>query len=441
MGEVTLNATVEDDKMKGVVDIGGEEYKFTAERSAEDDEDGKKKSKKKSDEPFQIDFENITRRIFPLPIEQGKFGQLAVNQKNQLIYARIGKGASIMLFDMQDDEPKEKTVVSGTGDFRLTTDGKEMLVRRGDKAYIVKAVAGQKLDDAIPTRGMTVMIAPREEWQQVFHEAWRIERDFFYDPHMHGVDWPAIRDHYAAMLKDCASRADVGFLIGEMISELNVGHAYYRPASTERDGRDNSRVGLLGCTFEPVDGRYRIDTIFEGAAWDTDARSPLRAVGVQEGDYLLAINDRELTDLANPYQALEGLAELPTVLTISEDAQLDDEDRRVVVEPLASDTNLRFRHWIESRRKIVEEKTDGKVGYIYVVNTGVPGQNDLFRQYYGQLSKPALIIDDRWNGGGQIPTRFIELMNRPVTNYWAKRDGRDWTWPPDAHPWAEMHVD
>ena len=185
--------------------------------------------------------------------------------------------------------------------------------------------------------------------------------------------------------------------------------------------------------LEPADGRYRIGTIFEGAAWDTDARSPLCAAGVKEGDYLLAINDRELTDQANPYQALEGLAELATMLTISDDATLDEEDRRVVVEPLANDTNLRFRHWIESRRKMVEERSDGKVGYVYVVNTGVPGQNDLFRQYYGQLSKPALIIDDRWNGGGQIPTRFIELMNRPVTNYWAKRDGRDWTWPPDAH--------
>jgi tricorn protease len=140
-----------------------------------------------------------------------------------------------------------------------------------------------------------------------------------------------------------------------------------------------------------------------------------------------------LTDKDNPYQALEGTANMPTVLTISEDATLDDDDRRVVMKPMVSDSNLRFRHWIESRRKIVEEKSEGKIGYIYVVNTGVPGQNDLFRQYYGQMSKEALIVDDRWNGGGQIPTRFIELMNRPVTNYWAKRDGRDWTWPPDAH--------
>lgn len=112
---------------------------------------------------------------------------------------------------------------------------------------------------------------------------------------------------------------------------------------------------------------------------------------------------------------------------------MDDDDKRVAVKLMNGDDNLRFRSWIEKNRKYIDEKTDGKVGYIYVVNTGVPGQNDLFRQFYGQAAKQALIIDDRWNGGGQIPTRFIELLNRPVTNYWAKRDGRDWTWPPDSH--------
>lgn len=432
-GKILVTATIKDNKISGIVNMGGEEIKFEGERNADEGEDGEKQGKKKSDKPFKIDFENITRRIFQLPIEQGDFGKLAVNHKNQLIYGRTGDGASIKLYDMHDDEPEEKTVVSGTANFALTADGKKMLVFREESGYIVSPAAGQKLDDEVPTAGMNVVISPREEWQQVFTEAWRIQRDFFYDPNMHGVDWQAMHDHYAAMLKDCASRADVGFVIGEMIAELNVGHAYYRGGDTVEEGPDGSQVGLLGCTFEPADGRYRVGTIFEGAAWDTDARNPLRAANVKEGDYILAINDQELTDGNNPYRALEGLAGMATVLTVSEDALLDDEDRRVVVKSLKKDDNLRFRHWIERRRKIVEAKSDGKVGYIYVVNTGVPGQNDLFRQYYGQLSKQALIIDDRWNGGGQIPTRFIELMNRPVTNYWAKRDGRDWTWPPDAH--------
>ncbi len=403
-------------------------------------------SDEKKTEPIQIDFENIASRTFQLPIKQGNFSGLAVNDKNQLIYGRQasrGAGgestASIQLFDMHDEtpekKPEEKTVVSGTGRFSITSDGKKLLASKGDSMYVIDAAADQKLEKEISKRGMIVQIDPRIEWKQVFTEAWRIQRDFFYDPHMHGTDWKAIHDHYAKMLDDCTSRDDVGFLISEMISELNVGHAYYRPPSSSASDRNqpDTRVGLLGCTFELADNRYKVGTIFEGAAWDTDARNSLRAVGVKEGDYLLAVNDVELTSDVDPYSLFQGTVDAPTILTVSDDDQLGDHNRRVVVKPTANDSGLRFRYWIEKNRKFVEEKTNGKVGYIYVVNTGVPGQNDLFRQFYGQLSKEALIIDDRWNGGGQIPTRFIELLNRPVTNYWAKRDGRDWTWPPDSH--------
>lgn len=432
-GDITVVATIKKGKISGTVTMEGQEIPFKGSRNDDEDSDSEDEDDKASDEPFEIEFENMARRVFQLPIEQGSFGTLAVNDKNQLIYSRVGEGASIQLFDMNDDEPEEKTVVSGSGMFAMTADGKKLLVFRGESGFVVSAAPGQKLEDEISTDGMTVMIDPRVEWKQVFNDAWRIQRDFFYDPTMHGVDWKAIHDHYAAMLDDCSSRADVGFVIGEMISEINVGHAYYRSGGTHDSAEDHSAVGLLGCTFEAADGRYRVAKIFEGAVWDTDARNPLRSAGVNEGDYILAVNDRELTGKMNPYQAFEGLAGAITVLTVSDDANLDEDDRRIVLKPLESDEELRFRHWVEGRRKIVEEQTDGKVGYIYVVNTGVPGQNDLFRQYYGQLSKDALIVDDRWNGGGQIPTRFIELMNRPVTNYWARRDGRDWTWPPDAH--------
>jgi tricorn protease len=432
-GKITVEATITDGKMKGIANVAGQEIPFEATRTQDEaDSDAGKKGSKKPAEPFKIDFDGIRQRTFQLPITKGKFETLEVNDKNQLIYARVADGGSIKLFDMNDDKPEEKTVVSGTPNFDISADGKKLLVFREDKGYIVNAAAGQKLEDEIPTKGMLVMIDPREEWKQVFTDAWRIERDFFYDPNMHGVNWKKVRDEYSKMLDECTSRSDVGFVIGEMISELNVGHSYYRPGKTEEDAADDQKVGLLGCTFEAADGRYRIGTIFEGAEWDTDARNPLRAVDVKEGQYILEVNGLELTDETNPYSAFAGLADTVTYLTVSDDANLDDEDRRVIVKPMASDDDLRFRHWIETNRKRVEEKSNGRVGYIYVVNTGQPGQNDLFRQYYGQLAKEALIIDDRWNGGGQIPTRFIELMNRPVTNYWAKRDGRDWTWPQDA---------
>lgn len=436
-GEAKVSATIDDGELEGTVMFGGQEIPISGERSEDDDDgegnDGKKKKKKKDVEPVEIDFEGIAKRSFQLPIEQGNFGKLVVNDKNQLIYARVGEGAAIMIFDMFDDEPEQKSVAAGTANFTITPDGKNLLVFKGESGAIVSAAAGQKLDDTIPTDGMNVIIDPRKEWKQVFTDAWRIERDFFYDPTMHGVDWKQVRKRYEKMLDDCTSRSDVGFVIGEMIAEINVGHAYYRGGPNTDPAPEGSNVGLLGCTFVASKGRYQVGTIFEGADWDTDARNPLRAVGVNEGDYILEVNGMDLTDEINPYSAFEGLAGTVTTLTVSEDTTVDDDDKRIVIKPMKSDNNLRFRHWIEMNRKYIDEKTDGKVGYIYVVNTGVPGQNDLFRQYYGQQAKDALIIDDRWNGGGQIPTRFIELMNRPVTNYWAKRDGRDWTWPPDAH--------
>ncbi|MBL8819952.1 MAG: PD40 domain-containing protein [Planctomyces sp.] len=390
--------------------------------------------------PLLIDLDGLEARSFQLPVPQGAFGSVAVNDKGHVIYVRRpSQGASaehsspsIKLFDPTDEKQAEKTVVDGNGNFAITPDGKKLLVVGGSrKMWIVDAAADQKLEQQVTTSGLNATIEPRAEWKQVLTEAWRIERDFFYDPNMHGVDWPAVRDHYTAMLDDCVSRRDVSFLIREMISELNVGHAYYREGDVEEAPR--SSTGLLGCRLEMAEGAWRIGEIFRGAVWDVDARNPLDAAGIKTGEYLLAVNHVPLRADVDPYAAFQKLAGSTVVLTISTDPQLDDADRRVPFTMLASDADLRFRAWIEDRRKYVESRTEGRVGYIYVVNTGVPGQNDLVRQLYGQKNKEALIIDDRWNGGGQIPTRFIELLNRPVTNYWAVRDGRDWTWPMDSH--------
>jgi tricorn protease len=402
------------------------------------------KDKKSPPKEFAIDFDDIERRGFELPLPAGSYGALGVNNRGHLIFADLsredassedtplGAGGSIKLFDLKDDERKPKTVVDGASQFGMSADGKRLVVFRGpSEAFIVDAAADQKLEKMVPTAGMITMIDPREEWRQLFQEAWRLERDFFYDPKMHGVDWNAVREHYAGMLDDCVSRRDVSFVISEMISELNVGHAYYSGGDVEPGPEGNG--GLLACRLELDQSAHRIAELYEGAEWDVDARNPLRAAGIQVGEYLLAINGVPLTTEEDPLSHLQGLADMTITLTISSDPKLDAEDRQVHVKAMASDSVLRFRGWIERNRQYVASKTDDMVGYIYVVNTGIPGQSDLVRQYYAQLSKEALIIDDRWNGGGQIPTRFIELLNRPVTNYWAVRDGRDSTWPPDAH--------
>lgn len=415
-----------------------------------DDKDAKKDEEKK---PVTIDLDGFERRAILLPVDRGQFFGLMVSEKGHLVYGRAraggadigpGGGISLKILDAiaeKKDDRKEKTIAEGVAGFGLSADGKKLLVVKpgGRQMYVVEPAADQKLEKAVPLDGLRMTVEPREEWRQIFTEAWRVQRDFFYDPHMHGVDWNEVRERYLKMLEDCTSREDVTYVIGEMISELNVGHAYARGGGDVEQGPSVS-VGMLGCDFERVTDPqagavYRIARILEGAPWDLDARGPLSepGVNVKEGDFLLAVNGAPIDPAKDPWAAFQGLAGKTVTLTVSEKASLDDSAREVVVTLLSSDTNLRYRAWIERNRKYVADKTDGRVGYIYVPNTGIDGQNDLFRQFYGQRYKAALIIDERWNGGGQIPTRFIELLNRPVTNYWARRDGNDWTWPPDSH--------
>ncbi len=417
-----------------------------------DDDDSKDKDKKKDIEPLEIDLAGLEHRAILIPVKKGSFSNLAVNDKNQLLYTRgaprgSGGDPSIKLLDVKKfaeddakgdgkgkDKEKEKTVLEGVGSFAISADGKSILAFKDRKLAIVKAAADQKFDKPIDTGSMSATIDPPAEWRQMFVEAWRVQRDFFYDPNMHGVDWNAMRVRYLRMIDDCTSREDVTFVIGELISELNVGHAYARGGG-DLESQPSVSVGMLGADFELDGGAFRISRVIEGAAWDVDARGPLSQPGVdiKQGDYLLAVNGVPVDVTKDPWAAFVGLANQVVTVTVSEKPTLDDEARDVVIKTLSGEGNLRYRAWVEHNRAYVEEKSGGKVGYIHVPDTGRNGQNELFRQFFGQVGKEALIIDDRWNGGGQIPNRFIELLNRPRSNYWAVRDGKDWAWPYDSH--------
>ena len=408
----------------------------------EKEESGKDGKKKKEKVEFKIDFENFEARAVPIPVDPGNFGRLAVNDKGQLIYARMpvrgGQGKpSIKLFDLTDDEREEKTVAKGAANFDISADGKSLLVIKRGKAFIQKAAEGSdKKTKKVVTAGMDKRVAPREEWRQIFDDVWRFERDFFYDPNMHGVDWNTMRERYGAMIGDCVTRRDVGFVIGELIGELNVGHAYYFGGDF---GHPSPRVGvgLIGADFVLDQGAYKIAHIVHGGPWDFDGRGPLSQPGVKVsvGDYLLAVNGAPVDASVDPWNAFIDQSGRAITITVSDKAVLDETARDVVIEPLSlgEEMRLRYREWVEDNRAYVDAKSQGRVGYIHVPSTGIDGQNELVRGFFSQLRKPALIIDDRWNSGGQIPTRFIELLNRPRTNYWALRDGEDWVWPPDAH--------
>lgn len=414
------------------------------------DAQGAKDAEKKEEpaKPVLIDIEGFEARAVPVPVKPGPIAGVGVTDDNDLLLFRRedrrggdddddegGRGGNlaIKLFDPKSDKREEKSIISGVSGSTQSADGKKLLVRKGRKYGVIDAKPEQKMEDTLPTDDMKAVIDPRAEWTEILREAWRLQRDFFYEPTMHHVPWDQVYARYSALLPDCYSREDVTFLVQEMISELNVGHAYYRVPPSQSG--PSVPVGLLGCDFAFENGAYRIKKLYRGADWDTDARNPLLATGVnaKEGEYLLAINGVPLDAARSPYAAAAGLADKVVTLTLSEQPGRDPKARDVVVKMLGSEVNLRFRGWIESKRAYVASKTNGQVGYIYVPNTGVDGQNELFRQFYQQRTKAALIIDERWNGGGQIPTRFIELLNRPLTNYWARRDGRDWVWPPDSH--------
>lgn len=446
---VSMTGTIKGQEVSGTWSVGNESGAWSGKRTSGPAaggggaaSGGADASKPGEVKEVKIDLAGFEKRAIALPVGPGNFGRLATTDDGKLVYARgggdDGAPAGIKIFDPKDDSRAEKSVTDGARGFEISADGKKLLVFRGPSMNVMDAAAGGGKSTSVPTSGMLVTINPRAEWVQIFMDTWRLERDFFYEPTMHGVDWPALRVHYLAMVEDCASREDVAYVQGELISELNIGHAYITsPGDVESSPQIG--VGMLGCDFElartDAGTAYRITKIYSGADWDTDARGPLSQLGVdvKEGDYVLAVDGTPIDTSKDVWAAFIDTANRTTSITVSSKPVMDASAREVLVKPIASEAGLRYRTWVEQNRRYVEKRSEGKVGYIYVPNTGVDGQNDLFRQFIGQRGKEALIIDDRWNGGGQIPTRFIELLNRPVTNYWAKRDGIDWTWPPDSH--------
>ncbi len=400
-----------------------------------------KEEEEKKPEPVKIDFEGFEKRVVKVPVEAMNVGPLRA-VKGKIVFLKYpASGAAepgvpsgtLVYYDF--DKLEEKTIISGIDTFDISADGKKVIYVSKNTFGIIDLAPGKKVGDGkIAVEKMSSWINPREEWRQIFNEAWRIERDFFYDPEMHGVDWMAIKKRYGALIPYVVDREDLNYVIGEMIAELNASHSYVGGGDTEQ-GKQIA-VGLLGCDFEldNQNNAYRIKKIYEGAAWDVEVRSPLQDPGIQakEGDYILAVNGQPLDTSKDPWAAFQGLAGEVVSLTVNSTPSQEGA-QEVLVKPLSSEYRLRNLAWIESNRRKVEEATNGRVGYIYVPDTSINGQNELVRQFTPQIMKEGLIIDERFNSGGQVPDRFIELLNRPIYNYWARRDHRDWRTPFVAH--------
>lgn len=413
----------------------------TGEKPSDAKPDGKKeeladKKDDKKPKPVLIDLDGFEERVVILPPKAGRYTHLTA-VAGKLIYRRLPRtgssdeAAPVVYYDLEKRE--EKTILADADFIELSANREKLLVRKDRNYSVVEPKENQKLDKKVDTAGFEAAIDPVAEWKQIFIDAWRLERDMFYDPGLHGVDWNAMRARYGKLLEDAVTRWDVNYVIGELISELNASHTYRSGGDTERSTERG--VGYLGCDFIFTNGAYRIAKIISGAPWDSEVRSPLARPGLtnlHEGDYLLAVNGEPLAPQEDPWAAFQGLADKPVFLTVNTNPVLAGA-REVLVHTLSSEARLRHLAWIDANRRRVEKLSEGKIGYVYVADTSVNGQNELVRQWRGQVTKAGLIIDERFNSGGQIPDRFVELLNRPLRNFWAVRDGKDWPWPPVGH--------
>ncbi len=396
-------------------------------------------------EPVEIDLEGFEGRIVVLPAEPGNYTNLRA-VAGKVVYLRLPRTGStdqpfgatvgeIVFYDLEERE--ETTILDKAGSFEVAAKGEKILARQEGVYAILDLKPDQSMDEKLATAGLEMVVDPPAEWRQIFVDAWRLERDFFYDPGMHGVDWPEMRRRYSALLEDAVTRWDVNFVIGEMIGELNASHTY-------RGGGDQEQpvergTGLLGADFHLENGAYKFSRIIDLPSWETEVRSPLRQPGVDVNvdDYLLAVDGAPVDTSKDPWAAFQGLAGKAVMLTVN-DQPTTEGAREVLVKTLSSEYRLRNLAWIEAKRRRVEEASEGRIGYIFVPDTAILGHTELIRQFRSQFHLPGLIVDERFNNGGFTPDRLVELLNRPRNHYRAVRNEPDWPGPSIAHHGAQV---
>ena len=332
-------------------------------------------------------------------------------------------------------EDRKETVLGDVNSYQITFDGKKMLLKI-DKDYAMIDLPKDKLetkDHVIKLSGLDMMVDHHAEWTQIYNEAWRQMRDFFYSPTMNGVDWKAMHDKYAALVPFVNNRNDLTYLLGELVGELNNGHAYV--GGGERPETPRIKLGLLGAQFsrDPASKAYRIDRILPGENWDKHTRSPLTAIGVnlKPGDYILAINGIPVSSLANIYDALIGTADKQVILRVNSKPS-EDGARDVTVVPIADEAPLYYLAWVQKNIDEVTKRTSGEVGYLHIPDMGQPGLNEFTKLYFPQIRKKGLIIDVRGNGGGFVSPLVIERLRRALVMVEIARNGVPQTNPPQT---------
>jgi tricorn protease len=417
--------------------------------------DKKEDDKKPPEVAVQIDFDNISQRILALPLpprryvglQIGKTGVLfAIEAPTPIPGTQTGPpDLSVQRFDLKTR--KSDVAIGGVRSFEISQNGEKMLYRQGDR-WVIAALkpmatgssggpptppspATPASDGTLKTEGIQVRVDPRLEWKQMYHEVWRVERDFFYDPNYHGLNLQAAEKKYEPYLESLSSRSELNYLFQEMLGELTIGHL----GAGGGDTPDVKHVptGLLGADYKIENGRYRFARVYNGENWNPQLKAPLTQPGVNvvAGEYLLAVNGQELRSNDNIFSFFEDTSGKSVLLRVGPDPS-GANAREVTVVPVPDEARLRNLAWIEDNRRKVDQMTNGRVAYIYMPDTATGGYINFNRYFFAQVGKEAAIVDERFNGGGALATDIIEYLKRPLMSLVATRDGADESQPQGA---------
>jgi tricorn protease len=364
--------------------------------------------------PMVVSPENMNSRILSLPVSVAHYYNITTFE-DKVYYMKHDNDIPKTSLCMYDFKQRKETEIMQCSNYAITANNKKMIVSEKQKYYVIDLPSSEtKLDKHVSLENMKVWADLKAEWQQIYYESWRQMRDFFYVENMQGVNWLAMKHKYEVLLPYVNHRHDLNYIIGELIGELNVGHAYVRGGDIKQPERID--MGLLGATFsKDKSGYFKIEKVLDGANWSPSLRSPFteQNVKVTEGNYILEIDGVDVKDYGSLFELLKGKADKQVEITVNTKPNKKD-SRKVIVVPIKDESNLYYYNWVQNNIRKVNEATNGQVGYLHIPDMGVDGLNEFVKHFYPQIHKKALIIDDRGNGGGNVSPMIIERLQRQV---------------------------
>ena len=386
---------------------------------------------------MKIDFENISQRILALPLPARNYKGLYAGKSNALF---VMEGPTVD--PLGGDGPEECTVqkfdltkrkvekfAEKAKAFAVANNREKVLYQKGEDWFLTGAEGAAKDGDGqLKLDGFQIAVDPRAEWRQMYHETWRIERDFFYDPGHHGLDIKASEARYQPYLEELSSRSDLNFLFEEMLGEMTVGHMFV--GGGDQPEVKHVKVGLLGADYSIDNGRYRFARIYDGENWNPDLRAPLTEPGINVavGDYLLAVDGRELPGTAEIYSFFQDKADKLVTLRVGPNAD-GTGAREVKVKPVDDEDGLRNRAWVEENRRTVDRLSSNRLAYLHLPDTHAGGYKAFNRYFFAQIDKQGFVIDERFNHGGLLADYFVDYLHRKVLSNIANREGADYSLP------------